>query len=516
MIEVLTQIPPQDNKCWVATRKLAPCENTCPLKMDVPRYVRAIAFGQPSEAAAIIRRSTVLPLVCGRTCHHPCEGECIRGKVEEPVAIRALKRYAIDWEMNHGAPKAKKIAPTRKEKIAIIGSGPAGLTAGYDLLGCGYKVTVFEALPVAGGMLAAGIPEFVLPQEILQKEIDYIERSGVEIRTSTTYGKDITQDDLQRLGYQAVCVAIGAHKSNHLSIAGEDLPGVFDGIEWLKDIRLGKRPTIGKKVAVIGGGNVAVDAARTAIRLGALEVSIFYRRSADEMPARADEQAKCKEEGIKIEFLTDPVRFIGNGRKLAKVELRRNRLGEPDASGRKKPVPIPGSEFTRELDTVIVAIGETPDGALLKNQCGVQIGGNQTAKVDAITLSTARKGWFAAGDVVKGPASVTEAIAQGHEVAISIDRFIRGLDIAEGRPEARPEVTTPKHDDWLSFVRRTPRQKMPTSSPDKRTSSFREVELGLSSKAAEREAKRCLNCPMCGICLFDRSQMCYITGTRLL
>lgn len=516
MKEVLTQIPPQDNKCWVATRKLAPCENTCPIRMDVPRYVRAIAFGQPAEAAAIIRRSTVLPLVCGRTCHHPCEAECVRAKAEEPVAIRALKRYAIDWEMNHSAPKAKRIRPFKKEKVAVIGSGPAGLTAAYDLLLRGYKVTVYEAMPVAGGMLAVGIPEFVLPRDILDKEVDYIERSGVEIRTSTAYGKDITGDDLRRLGFQAVCVAIGAHKSRRLGITGEDLPGVHDGIQWLRHIRLGDKSPVAKKVAIVGGGNVAVDAARTAIRLGAEETTIFYRRSVDEIPARAEELEKCRDEGVKIEFLTDPVRFIGEGGKLKKLELRRNRLGEPDASGRKRPVPVPGSEFTRDIGTVIVAIGEIPDGALLRNQCGIQVSENQTAKVDTTTLSASQKGWFAAGDVVKGPASVTEAIAQGHEAAVSIDRFLRGVNMAEGRPEARPEVTTPKEDSWLPFVRRTPRQKMPALAPDKRTPSFREVELGYSTNAAQREAKRCLNCPMCGICLFDRSQMCYITGTRLL
>lgn len=515
MRQPLDTIPKQDDKCWASTRKIAPCQDACPINMDAPRYIWAIGHGRPGEAAAIIRESTVLPLVCGRVCHHPCETACTRGLVEEPIAIRWLKRYASEFEVEHRRAIPKRLKPVRKEKVAVIGSGPAGLTAAYDLQKMGYQTVVYEALPVAGGMLAAGIPEFVLPKDVLKSEIDYIERSGVEIRTGTALGKDVSLDDLARLGFAAVCLATGAHRGRELGIPGNDLEGVYEGVGWLRDVLLKKGVAPGNKVVVIGGGNVAIDAARTARRLGAGEVNILYRRSRDEIPAQAEGLAAAEAEGVKVFYLVQPAGITGENGHVNQIELMRNRLGDLDASGRKKPVLVPGSEFSVEVDTVIAAIGESPDGDFLLREVGVELGEGNTVKADPVGLATSKRGFFAAGDVVSGPASVTGAIAQGHRAAFSISRYLRKEKAAD-MPCLPGEVLKPAKDSWPSFVERRPREKMPLLAGEKRMSSFKEVELGVKRKAAEEEANRCLNCPMCGVCMFDRAQMCFATGSRLL
>jgi heterodisulfide reductase subunit A len=470
----------------------SPCSFTCPAGVNAHGYVALISQGKFKEAIEVLRRTMPFAGVCGRVCTHPCEAECERGKVDQPIAIRALKRFMADYELKNGREKVTPVEKTKKDKVAVVGSGPAGLACAYDLVKAGYPVTVFEAADQAGGMLRYGIPEYRLPKSILDNEIDYVKELGVEIKTGTAV-TDIAE--LKKQGYKAVFLANGAWVSQKMNIPGEDTEGVMHAIEFLKQVSEGKKVELGNKVAVVGGGNAAVDAARTSLRLGAKEVSIIYRRSRAEMPAIPGEIEEMEEEGVQIRYLTNPVEVIAEKGKLARVKCIRMELGEPDASGRRRPVPIEGSEFEMEIDTLIMAIGQAVNKSMLPGN--IEYSESGTVKADEITFETSVKGVFAGGDVVAGPATVIEAIAAGKEAAISMDRYLQGVDMKEGRPEEKERV----QDVPKEGVARKPRATTSKLPVAERTRSFKEVEAVLDEEAAIAEASRCLNCAVCCECL---------------
>ncbi|MFX1250085.1 MAG: FAD-dependent oxidoreductase [Promethearchaeota archaeon] len=471
---------------------IARCVNACPAGVDVQGYVALISQKKFKEALALEREVNPFPSVCGRVCTHPCEQECSRGEFDEPIAIRALKRFIADQEIEQEKPE---LPLERKANIAVVGSGPAGLTCGYYLARQGYKVTVFETLPVIGGMLAVGIPDFRLPRDALKKDIDYIRDWGVEIKTNQTLGKDFTIDDLFAEGYKAVFLALGAHKERKLDIPGEESEGVLFCVDFLRKVNLKKDVKIGNKVAVIGGGEAAVDAARTARRLGAEEVSIVYRRSRVEMPADEKGILAAEEEGIKIEYLAAPVKILEKDGKVVGAECIKMELGSPDESGRRRPIPIEGSEFQIEVDTVIPAISQSPDLAWIKEEDRLKKTKWNTIMTDPKTFETSLSGVFAAGDAVTGPSSIIEAIAQAREVVVSIDRFLRGEDLKEGRMKQKIVAPVPERE-----VEKQPRVKIPTLPLEKRISSFEEVESAISEEMAVKEALRCLDCNICSMC----------------
>jgi heterodisulfide reductase subunit A len=470
----------------------SPCSATCPAGVNAHGYVALISQGKFKEAMEVLRRTMPFAGVCGRICTHPCESECERGKVDEPIAIRALKRFMADYELKNGRDKATPVEKTKKEKIAIIGSGPAGIACAYDLIKAGYPVTIFEASPKAGGMLRYGIPEYRLPKEILDNEINYVRELGAEIKTNTAI-QNI--DAIFGQGYKAIFLATGAWVSQKMDIPGEDAKGVMHAIDFLKQVSDGKKVELGNKVAVVGGGNAAVDAGRTALRLGAKEVNVIYRRSRAEMPAIPSEIDEMEQEGVKIHYLTTPVEVIAKGGKLARIKCISMELGEPDASGRRRPVPIKGSEFEMDIDTIILATGQAVDKSMLPRSIGLTNSG--TVVADPVTLQTNIKGVFAGGDVVSGPATVIEAIAAGKEAAISIDRYLQGIDLKEGRPQERQRVK----DVPKKGVVKKARAVMPVLSVSERVRSFKEVESGFDEKKAVEEANRCLNCAVCSECL---------------
>ena len=399
---------------------LPPCQEACPIHQDTRGYVALVAKGKFEEALELIRKVNPLPAVCGFICHHPCEEACLREGVDDPISIRLLKRFVSEYDRERKAFK-KRPKKKRHEKVLVIGSGPAGLSAANDLRLLGFEVTIFEALPVLGGMLAVGIPAFRLPRDILKMEIDGIRDLGVEMKTSHPFHFDGKGKTIQKLGFQAAFISIGAHQSQKLNIPGESLKGVFPGVEFLREVNLGERTTIGRKVAVIGGGNVAIDSARSAIRLGAKKVEVYYRRSKMEMPAISEEVEEAIREGVKIHFLSSPIQLIGKRGNLVGMECVKMELGEPDQSGRRKPIPIKGSNFKVHVDTVISAIGQKVDRKVLK---GLELNPDGTVKVDPNTGETSIKGVFAGGDVVNGPGWAIDAIAAGKKGAEAIARYL--------------------------------------------------------------------------------------------
>jgi len=397
---------------------LPPCQEACPVHQDIPGYVALIAERKFKEALELIRKVNPLPAVCGFVCHHPCEEACLREGVDHPIPIRLLKRFVAEYERKR---TGRKILKKRREKVLVIGSGPAGLTAANDLSLLGFEVTIFEALPILGGMLAVGIPEFRLPREILRMEIDGIRGMGVDMILNRPFQFEDHGKRFRKMGYHAVFLATGAHRSPRLNIPGAKLNGVFPGVEFLRDLNLGKKIGLGKQVVVIGGGNVAVDVARSSLRLGSKKVTIFYRRSKKEMPAIPEEVDAAIREGVKIHFLTSPVQLIGRGGRVVGMECLRNRLGEPDGSGRRRPVVLEGSNFRVEADTIIPATGQRVDPRPLR---GLQTNRDGTIQVDPDTNETSMKGLFSGGDVVTGPGWVIDAIAAGKKGAESIYRYL--------------------------------------------------------------------------------------------
>ena len=437
-----------------------------------------------------------MPSVCSRVCHHPCEFKCQLGKFGDPISIRGLKRFVIDYALESGAMPVTKKQKTKKEKVAVIGSGPAGLTASYYLADKGYDVTVFESLPIAGGALSVCIPEYRLPKKILNVDIQDIKNKGVKIKTSITVGKDILFDEILK-NYKAVFIATGAHKSLKLGIPNETADSVLGAMEFLKDINLKKEVKIGKRVGVIGGGNAAVDAARVANRDKDCEkVSIIYRRTRAEMPAFKEEVDAAVEEGINIHFLAAPTKVLTKNGKVTGVECIKMKLGEMDESGRKRPVPIKGSEFVIELDTLIIAIGEQPDIMFLTENKKFEISNRNTIVVNPETFATNVKGVFAGGDVVTGPNTVIEAMSSGKVAAEMIDKYIQGKPLVRKYEVTRPSMYVEPIELTEEEVAEAKRPAMPHLSVSNRINNFNEVELGLSEETALREARRCVRCDL--------------------
>ncbi len=484
-------------------KKYPPCRKACPADINVQAYIALVAQGKFKEALEVIRKSIPFPSVCGRVCFSPCEEACTRREIDEPLGIRSLKRLVADYEVSSGKKeKPNPVPKTHDEKIAIIGAGPAGLTAAYELARMGYPVTVFESASKPGGALRYCIPEYRLPEAVLDEEIDDILGTGVELRNNTAIGKDLTVNDLEKQGFKAIFIASGAHHCINLNIEGEDLNGVYHALDFLKEVRYGKRVKLEGKVAIIGGGDVAIDAARTARRLGPNEVTIIYRRSEEEMPAHRQDVEETKLEGVKFQFLASPKRILGKDSTVVGIECIKNVLGPPDKSGRRRPVPVEGSEFVVPVDYVLLGIGEMPDVSFLPKE--IEVAKGNRIVVDEISLETEVPGVFAGGDAVTGPASVIRAIAAGKRAAVSIDRYIRRVDLKAGRNKEIPEIT------WVSersALTKKSRQAVPSLIPEERISSFKEVESGLSLDAGLLEAHRCLFCGPCSECL-ETEELC--------
>ena len=469
-----------------------PCKACCPAHISIPGFISAVAEGKYAEGLKLIKREMPFPAICGRVCPHPCETDCNRGSIDKPIAIEALKRFLADADLNSDIPYVPVKKEGKSEKVAVIGAGPAGLTAAYYLAIEGYPVTVFEKLSVAGGMMAVGIPEFRLPRNILQAEIDKIKELGVEVKLNFEIGKDLSFQDLQK-NYKAIFIGIGCHRPLKLGVPGEDeLDGVVDGITFLRDIHLGKPSLLKDRVVVIGGGNSAVDSARVAKRLGFKDVAILYRRTREEMPASSWEVDETIEEGIDIQFLTAPTKVLGENGKVTGVECLRMELGEPDASGRRRPVPIEGSEFVVKTDVIIPAIGQQPDFGSLSEKWEIETSQRGLIVTDPRTGVTNVSGIFAGGDVVSGPRTVVEAVGLGKEVVGSIDLYLRGEDPGKVRREEWKGL-----EFTVEGAEKRERESMPRISLKERKRSFTEIDLGFSEEKAKLEADRCLR--ICGI-----------------
>ena len=471
------------------------CQHSCPISQDVPSYIGYLAQGKFDEAVKVVRKENPLPLVCGRVCDTPCEGKCAAGEWDDPIAIRSLKRFIADYEMNNnGDVFAESPKERKKEHVAVVGSGPGGLTCAHYLALEGYNVTVFESQPELGGMLYLGIPEFRLPRDVLKYEIDRIGQLGVEFKTNVKVGQDISLDKLQG-EYNAVFLAIGAHEGLKMNIPDEDAEGVLDAVEFLRDYNLGQTVSIGKKVVVIGGGNSAIDAARVAKRLGK-DTSIYYRRTRAEMPAIESEIEEALLEGINIEILVAPTKVFSKNGKIEAIKCIRMQLGDMDESGRRRPIPVEGSEFKVDVDTLILAISQKPDVSPISNGNGLKISSWSTIEVDPGTLQTSMEGVFAGGDAVSGPNTVTGAMAHGKVAAQMIDKYIRGETLEPvydvTRPVARVEAFELSEEESQSLKR----PEMPSLPVEERATCFKEVELGFSEADAIAEAKRCLRCDL--------------------
>ncbi len=480
----------------ITRRGTAPCEAACPIHQDGQGYVTLIAQRRFEEALQVILRDNPLPSICGRICTHPCMAACTRAGVDDPINLPALKRFVTDQFPNYKLPQPT--APDREGKIAIIGSGPAGLACAYQLRQLGYRPTIFEALPTAGGMLAVGIPSFRLPRPALNAEIDRLRAIGIEIKLNSPVGRTTSFDDLRK-NFAAVFIAIGAHVERKLNIPGEDLPGVIGGVEFLRRVNLDKPVAPGKRVLVIGGGNSALDAARTALRSGANEVTIVYRRTRSEMPADQREVEDAQREGIKLTFLTAPMAVhSGDDGRVNALACQRMKLGKPDASGRPAPVPIPNSEFIIPCDAVIATIGQIPDARALGERLGLETTKSGTLKADPLTLETALPGVFAGGDCVTGPDVVITAELAGKRAAKSIDRWLNHQDLRAGRELEGPYKTEYVVDTTGVLMQRQVRVQ--ALDPETRGKTFAEVHVGYTPDEAVAEAVRCLACGICCDC----------------
>jgi NADH-quinone oxidoreductase subunit F len=474
----------------------SPCQYQCPISQEASVYIALVAKGRFEDAYQFIVKDNPLPSICGRVCNHPCEKVCRAGETGDPIAIRALKRFVADYALEKGLVPFREANPQIKAKVAVIGAGPAGLTAAYNLALKGYQPTIFEALPVAGGWLAKGIPEHRLPRTVLNHDIENIRNAGVNIRTGVALGRDFSIDDLFAQDFKAVFIATGAHKSLKLGIEGEKSDGVIQGTELLKAVNLGEPVKLGKRVAVVGGGNAAIDAARVAVRdKNCKSVTILYRRTRQEMPAFKEEIEAAIEEGVDIQFLVAPIAVLTENGRARGVRCLRMRLGDLDASGRPRPVPIEGSEFAIELDTLIPAIGERADSSVFTAQDGLNISKWGTVEVGA-NLWTGRQGVFAGGDAVTGPGTVVEAMAAGKTAAEMIEKYLEGKALDMDYELTRPSIYIEPVELSEEEVAKAKRVKVPRLPRSARRKNFREVELGLSEAAAVAEARRCLRCEL--------------------
>lgn len=465
----------------------APCTKACPANTDCQGYVGLIANGEYTEATRLIKEKIPLPSSIGRVCPHPCEKQCRRQFVDEPISIAFLKSFAADMDMASATPYVPSVEPDTGKKVAVVGGGPAGLTAAYFLRRQGHSVTVLDAMPKMGGMLRYGIPEYRLPKSLLDKEIKQIADLGVTMRNNVKIGEDTTVEAL-RAEYDAVVLAAGAWNSSKMRVEGEDHPAVVGGIDFLRTVALGEPMKIGKTVAIVGGGNTAMDACRTAVRLGAENVYVIYRRTRDEMPAEDVEIVEAEEEGVQFKYLTSPIAFKDADGKVS-ATLQKMQLGAPDASGRRRPEPIEGETEELTLDTVIMAIGQYPN--LTGFEC-VESTKRNTVCADEETFRTSLDGVFAVGDMTnKGASIAIAAIGEAQKAAVIIDRYLHG-EAARYKKPYFVEREIPL--EFFKKFEKKPRAKMPQLSAEARKTNFNEVSLGFTEEAAKKEAQRCLEC----------------------
>lgn len=471
------------NQFLTDKEEITPCRSACPAGVNMRGYIYLLTQGKLEEAMKLIREELPLPAVTGHVCFHPCEKECARKEVDEAVNINALERYVADYWLQEKAKPALRIY---LRKVAIIGSGPAGLAAAYDLVKMGYPVTVFESQPLPGGMLRTGIPEYRLPGNILDAQIDYIEGMGVDFNRGVTFGKDLTLSGLKKKEYQAILFAIGAQQSRKIDIDGAQLTDVLWGLDFLKDVKLKRKVRVKDHVVVIGGGNVAIDAALTAIRLGAKDVRIVCLECREEMPAHEEAIKTAMDEGVDIRVSWGPKRVVGDRKRVKGIELIRC-LSVYDKTGKFKPSFDENTTRSMETDMVIFAIGESTDLSVLPG--GMKTDNNHIL-ADPVTLETSLPGVFAAGVAVSGPGSVVEAIASGKKAAVSIDRYLRGIDLNAGREAEVKVVKKPP----LEGIEKRPRQATALLPIDQRKRSFSEIKAGFGKETAEQEERRCMAC----------------------
>jgi NADPH-dependent glutamate synthase beta subunit-like oxidoreductase len=499
------------------------CKKGCPAHNNVQGYVSLAVKGKFQEALQLIKETSPFPSICGRICHHPCESDCNRSQIDESVAAHSIERFLADLDLKASTRYKPEIKARKEDKVAIVGSGPAGLTCAYYLAQEGYRVTIFEKAELLGGMLTTAIPSYRLPREIVEAEIQLIRDLGVTMKTGVEVGKDKTIAQLRKEGFKAFFIAIGTQECLRLGIEGEDMKGVYGGLDYLRKVNLGEPVTLGKDVPVIGGGDTAIDAVRSARRLGAGNAFIIYRRGLEEMPSRPEEIEECQEEGIPINTLTQPVRFIGENGRVKAIECIKTRLTEPDESGRRSPVPVPGSEFTIKVDAVITALGQEADWACLTPECACTLTQWGTMNVDPLTLQSDDPDIFAGGDAVRGPQTVIEAIADGKQAAISIDRYIGGQDLRLDRDIELKAITNPQKEKYDP----SPRAQMPRLKPQERVKNFNEVQKGFTEEMVVQEARRCISCGSCCIqaCPYDaftfdvksgRAQKCNLCYNRVI
>jgi len=484
----------------------APCESACPSHLPIATYVELIKEGRFTESLDAIRGATCLAGVLGRVCVRPCEDHCRRGNVDECISIKWLKRFVADYELERRREPEITKERAKPEKVAVIGAGPAGLSCAYYLSLKGYPVTVFERLGEPGGMAAVGIPDYRLPRDIMRYEAGILERLGVEIRYNTQVGKDITLSRMFEQGYRAIFIGIGAHTNQPMGVEGEDkgYRGFIPGVFYLLEINLGRDPyPEGKKVVVVGGGNVAIDCVRTSFRIGKQDVNLVYRRTKKEMPADHVEIHDAEEEGVKFHYLCNPVRILAEEGKVVGVECIRMELGEPDESGRRRPIPVKGSEFVIETDILIPAIGQAIDLSFLEEKDGVKTTKRSTISIQEGTFQTSHEGIFSAGDCVTGPDVLVRAAGHGKRAADKIDLFLRGKTLGES-DEERLEALVDKikvysKEEKIGITGGQKRALLKMVPPETRKWVFDETEEGFSIPEAQREAERCLRCVRVGL-----------------
>jgi formate dehydrogenase beta subunit len=484
----------------------SPCMSACPSHLPIVDYIELIKEGRFLESLEAIREATCLPGVLGRVCVRPCEENCRRGNVDEAISIKWLKRFVADYELEKRKEPVLKQEEGRSEKVAVIGAGPAGISCAYYLALKGYSVTIFERLGEPGGMAAVGIPDYRLPRDILRYEADMVKRLGVEVRYNTQVGKDITLSQIFEQGYKAVFIGVGAQTNTPMGVEGEEkgYKGFIPGVYYLLEINLGRDPyPEGKKVVVVGGGNVAIDCVRSSFRVNKPDVNLVYRRTKKEMPADRVEIHDAEEEGVNFHYLCNPVRIVEKEGKVVGVECIRMELGEPDESGRRRPVPVKGSEFLIETDILIPAIGQAIDLSFLNERDGVKTTKRSTVSIQEGTFQTSREGIFSAGDCVTGPDVLVRAAGHGKRAAEKIDCFLRGIEVKESEAERLEslveKIKVYSKEEKIGIPGGQKRAVLKLLPPETRKWVFDETEQGFSIPEAQKEAERCLRCVRIGL-----------------